>query len=89
MQTGSACAGTLPSAVGGRRGYGGRPPGRQRLRSAPDTMAVLAIGRTPQRGRSVVIENVAMSSASVMRTVPFLTPAFIAAKTSSGWALSS
>jgi D-erythronate 2-dehydrogenase len=42
-----------------------------------------------QRGSSVVIETEVVSIASLQRTVPSFMAAFIAAMTSSGWALSS
>ncbi len=70
-------------------GYGGSSPRETRLTSAPDTMAVFAIGRTSQHGVSVVIATEPMSIASLMCMVPSLTLTFIAARTSFGWALSS
>jgi hypothetical protein len=57
-------------------------------------MNLPALATTPramptQRGMSVVTETEAESIASLMCMVPSLTPAFIAARTASGWVLSS
>ncbi len=49
----------------------------------------LAGGARRQRGVSVVIDTEAASIASLMCMVPSWMPAFIAARTASGWVLSS